>query len=41
MSETDAAPTFRDAEPTDAEWIAGLLSDEGVPGRRQRHRPAP
>ena len=31
MSETDAAPTFRDAEPTDAEWIAGLLSDEGYP----------
>jgi GNAT superfamily N-acetyltransferase len=31
MIETDAAPTFRDAEPADAEWIAGLLSDEGYP----------
>ena len=29
--ETDAAPTFRDAEPADADWIAGLLSDEGYP----------
>lgn len=29
--ETDAAPTFRDAEPSDADWIAGLLSDEGYP----------
>ncbi len=31
MMETDAAPTFRDAEPADADWIAGLLSDEGYP----------
>jgi GNAT superfamily N-acetyltransferase len=31
MIETDAAPTFRDAEPADADWIAGLLSDEGYP----------
>ena len=31
MTETDAAPTFRDAEPSDADWIAGLLSDEGYP----------
>ena len=31
MTETDAAPTFRDAEPADADWIAGLLSDEGYP----------
>lgn len=31
MMETDAAPTFRDAEPSDADWIAGLLSDEGYP----------
>jgi len=31
MIETEAAPTFRDAEPADAEWIAGLLSDEGYP----------
>jgi len=26
-----AALTFRDAGPDDAEWIAGLLSDEGYP----------
>ena len=31
MIETDAALTFRDAEPADADWIAGLLSDEGYP----------
>jgi GNAT superfamily N-acetyltransferase len=31
MTEIDAAPTFRDAEPDDADWIAGLLSDEGYP----------
>jgi GNAT superfamily N-acetyltransferase len=31
MIETDAAPTFRDAEPADAGWIAALLSDEGYP----------
>ena len=31
MIATDAAPTFRDAEPGDAEWIAGLLSEEGYP----------
>ena len=26
-----ATVTFRDASPDDAEWIAGLLSDEGYP----------
>ena len=31
MTEIDAAPTFRDADPADADWIAGLLSDEGYP----------
>ncbi len=31
MPETIAAPTFRDASPDDADWIAGLLSDEGYP----------
>lgn len=31
MIETDAAPTFRDAVPADADWIAGLLSEEGYP----------
>jgi GNAT superfamily N-acetyltransferase len=31
MIETEAAPTFRDAGPADADWIAGLLSDEGYP----------
>jgi GNAT superfamily N-acetyltransferase len=31
MSDTDAAPSFRDAEPADADWIAGLLSEEGYP----------
>ena len=31
MTKTDATPTFRDALPADAEWIAGLLSDEGYP----------
>jgi len=31
MTDTEAAPTFRDAEPADADWIAGLLSDEGYP----------
>jgi ribosomal protein S18 acetylase RimI-like enzyme len=31
MTETDAAPSFRDAEPADADWIAGLLADEGYP----------
>jgi len=31
MIETDATPTFRDAGPADADWIAGLLSDEGYP----------
>jgi GNAT superfamily N-acetyltransferase len=31
MIETEASPTFRDAEPADADWIAGLLSDEGYP----------
>jgi GNAT superfamily N-acetyltransferase len=31
MIETEAAPTFRDAEPADADWIAALLSDEGYP----------
>jgi GNAT superfamily N-acetyltransferase len=30
MTET-ATPTFRDAELSDADWIAGLLSDEGYP----------
>jgi GNAT superfamily N-acetyltransferase len=27
----EAALTFRDADPTDADWIAGLLSEEGYP----------
>lgn len=31
MPETIAAPTFRDASPDDADWIAGLLSEEGYP----------
>lgn len=31
MTETDVTPTFRDAEPADADWIARLLSDEGYP----------
>ncbi len=31
MTEIDAAPIFRDAEPSDADWIASLLSDEGYP----------
>ena len=31
MIESETAPTFRDAEPADADWIAGLLSDEGYP----------
>jgi len=31
MIETNAAISFRDAEPADADWIAGLLSDEGYP----------
>jgi GNAT superfamily N-acetyltransferase len=31
MTESDAALTFRDADPADADWIAGLLSDEGYP----------
>jgi GNAT superfamily N-acetyltransferase len=31
MIETGSAPTFRDAEPADADWIAALLSDEGYP----------
>lgn len=31
MTDRDAAITFRDAELADAEWIAGLLSEEGYP----------
>ena len=31
MTQIEAALTFRDADPTDADWIAGLLSDEGYP----------
>jgi GNAT superfamily N-acetyltransferase len=31
MSEIEAVPMFRDAESADADWIAGLLSDEGYP----------
>jgi GNAT superfamily N-acetyltransferase len=31
MTESDVAPTFRDADPADADWIAGLLSEEGYP----------
>lgn len=31
MTTIEAALTFRDADPADAEWIAGLLSDEGYP----------
>jgi GNAT superfamily N-acetyltransferase len=31
MIETDTTPAFRDAGPADAEWIAGLLSEEGYP----------
>ena len=31
MTTLEAALTFRDADPSDADWIAGLLSDEGYP----------
>lgn len=31
MIEPEAALTFRDAEPADADWIARLLSEEGYP----------
>jgi GNAT superfamily N-acetyltransferase len=31
MIETEVTPSFRDAEPADADWIAGLLSEEGYP----------
>ena len=31
MTTPEAALTFRDADPSDADWIAGLLSDEGYP----------
>ncbi len=31
MTSLDAPLTFRDADPADADWIAGLLSDEGYP----------
>lgn len=31
MIENEADPQFRDADPADADWIAGLLSDEGYP----------
>ncbi len=31
MTEIEAVPVFRDAESADADWIAGLLSDEGYP----------
>jgi GNAT superfamily N-acetyltransferase len=31
MNEKMAGLTFRDAVPEDADWIAGLLSDEGYP----------
>jgi GNAT superfamily N-acetyltransferase len=31
MTQTEAALTFRDAVPDDADWIAGLLSEEGYP----------
>jgi GNAT superfamily N-acetyltransferase len=31
MTTIEAALTFRDAEPADADWIAGLLSEEGYP----------
>ena len=31
MIEPETVPAFRDAGPEDADWIAGLLSDEGYP----------
>lgn len=31
MTQIETALTFRDAEPGDADWIAGLLSEEGYP----------
>jgi len=31
MNGTEDAPTFRDALPADADWIASLLSEEGYP----------
>lgn len=31
MTETETALAFRDAGPADADWIAGLLADEGYP----------